>query len=103
MKLEIDSEKVVRLAEKCPQWKNGLKELFPEVFSLKEDILRPENFYISHSSDQRNGIAIVYRRNPGDIGMFVGWVVKGEYDLSKIPAQAVKIGAGLTLIAYDPQ
>ena len=32
MKLEIDSEKVLEAAEKCPEWKDGLKTLFPEAF-----------------------------------------------------------------------
>ena len=32
MKLEIESEKVLEAAKKCPEWKEELKTLFPEAF-----------------------------------------------------------------------
>ena len=32
--LQIEEEKVLKLAKKCPQWEDGLKELFPESFTI---------------------------------------------------------------------
>lgn len=36
MKLEIDKDRVISAAEKCPQAKETLKTLFPEVFEDDE-------------------------------------------------------------------
>ena len=38
MKLEIESEKVLEAAKKCPEWKEELKTLFPEAFEEDDTI-----------------------------------------------------------------
>jgi len=56
MKLEITKEKVLEAASKCPQAKETLKTLFPEIF--KEEILtdcRTYEIFFSRGLRDQNG------------------------------------------------
>lgn len=50
MKLEIESEKVLEAAKKCPEWKEGLETLFPEAFKSSIDFDRIKPQICTHSS-----------------------------------------------------
>jgi hypothetical protein len=60
MKLEIDSERVLQLARKCPKWKEGLSELFPDVFR-PEKSMKLEDWKIEAPDDKYESIKITHK------------------------------------------
>ena len=77
MKLKIDSEKVLALAESCSDWKPGLKILFPDIFKERENKLariEPSDFTIGTSGDFPGGVC-VYRKLKGGESVALCWIV----------------------------
>lgn len=72
MKLEIDSERVVALSKKCPQWKYGLKELFPKAFE-GEGELSASDFLFTKGHDYSNCVAITMKMPRGE-KRHAGWM-----------------------------
>ena len=55
--VEVEVEKVLELSKKCPQWADGLKTLFPDVF--KKDIRVGD----VRLEDWEDGVMLFYKRD----------------------------------------
>ena len=98
MKLEIESERVLVLAKKCPQWRDGLVELFPRAFA--EERVNPTDIQLTRSSDYQNAVAIIY--NPGDAtGILLGWIAREPIESKrKDCGEKIKLRDGLYFITF---
>lgn len=75
MKLEIESEKVLKAAEKCPEWKEGLKTLFPEAFE-DDSSVNLEKFHWSANSGhlEEGGNILIEVRSLGNLTHKAFWL-----------------------------
>jgi hypothetical protein len=62
--LQIDEDNVKALAKKCPQWKDGLKELFPEAFPQR--MFECGTIFATHPKEGKDAVLYKLRHAPGN-------------------------------------